>query len=497
MWRTQLSLLPREKSSSNVLRRYTRNELKVTVEYQKEKTVNAKHAVEEAMTAALVNVCNACGRPFLKDDGCNKMTCLCGNSQCHVCSQNATYDHFGDDRCPLYDDATERERREVAAAQFQAVLTVLRKQKDMTQDELVVDKNLIGNIAENLWVDNNDDGDDHNLYGPPRPLEERARDALKEKWREDIERERARAEQIARDRTERDEREREARELREKEEIERRVQERREKREQLEREEEQKRQRGEQLERERHQRKREGEERREQERLARAERERQEKELQERKKQERLQQERARRQQKQEREKERRRLEERIWHEIEAQKRLKREIRKGEKQKRQQQERERRRQQQKQEREKERRRLEEMRRQEIETQNRLTREIRKGEKQKRQLQEQSGKELRQQEWEEQVRSLEAGPINEVEENLDLKEQQKLEEEICVSAERQQANIEQSDMKKKTTKEVREVIAKSVSEKKRFATTIMEMMLKILPWKGISSGENGNDLETYI
>ena len=196
--------------------------LKMTVEYRKEeKTVNAKHTVEEAMTAALVNICNSCGRRFLKDAGCNKVTCTCGNTQCHVCGQNSNYDHFGPTKCPLYDDAATREQREVAAAQLQTVRTLLRQRTEMTAEELTVDRTLIGNLNDLNVV-----GDEDDLYGQPPPPEELARLKEQRKYEEDIERERERVAQIAREMNEwqeREEFERQEQERRAQEEAEERV----------------------------------------------------------------------------------------------------------------------------------------------------------------------------------------------------------------------------------------------------------------------------------
>ncbi|KAF6751283.1 hypothetical protein DFP72DRAFT_816799 [Ephemerocybe angulata] len=53
-------------------------------------------AIEEAMTRALVRMCPSCGTPFVKEDGCNKMTCpSCGAFSCYVCKEPVRgYGHF-------------------------------------------------------------------------------------------------------------------------------------------------------------------------------------------------------------------------------------------------------------------------------------------------------------------------------------------------------------------------------------------------------------------
>jgi hypothetical protein len=104
------------------------------------------------MTAAFVKKCNKCQRPFLKEYGCNKITCPCGNSQCYICSANVNgYTHFGVSigLCPLYDDddTTERERREVAVAQKRAMLNVLATRDDIIEDDLAVDQGLMAGIG--------------------------------------------------------------------------------------------------------------------------------------------------------------------------------------------------------------------------------------------------------------------------------------------------------------------------------------------------------------
>src|SRR5271154_4263806 len=95
------------------------------------------------MTEAFLRVCNKCKTPFLKSDGCNKMTCRCGHAQCYICSQNVVgYDHFSNlpGRCRLYDDTERRLKEEVERAEKRAIRQVLLKNKDMTKNDLMVDK---------------------------------------------------------------------------------------------------------------------------------------------------------------------------------------------------------------------------------------------------------------------------------------------------------------------------------------------------------------------
>lgn len=107
-----------------------------------------RRAIEEAMSAALIRKCNKCelsisvfsyvlmlmmlgGTSFIKESGCNKMTCEqagCHNVQCYVCNKSCKYSHFNDPyrggktgNCPLFDTSVEgRHQDEVRRAEEKA-----------------------------------------------------------------------------------------------------------------------------------------------------------------------------------------------------------------------------------------------------------------------------------------------------------------------------------------------------------------------------------------
>ncbi|XP_015178852.1 PREDICTED: uncharacterized protein LOC107067667 [Polistes dominula] len=72
---------------------------------------NAQHYLEEKMTEALIHKCYKCNLPFFKEEGCNKMVCVCGAEMCYICDKPVKgYKHFrgqgstDTDLCPLWSD---------------------------------------------------------------------------------------------------------------------------------------------------------------------------------------------------------------------------------------------------------------------------------------------------------------------------------------------------------------------------------------------------------
>ncbi|CAK5264691.1 unnamed protein product [Mycena citricolor] len=99
-------------------------------EVQDDKKLDARHEIEEAMTRALMRNCPRCNKAFVKDHGCNKMTCpFCHTKSCYLCRKVITgYDHFlpqfpmqpggvgpsrVDGKCVLWDPVDQRHAEEV------------------------------------------------------------------------------------------------------------------------------------------------------------------------------------------------------------------------------------------------------------------------------------------------------------------------------------------------------------------------------------------------
>jgi hypothetical protein len=118
----------------------------LTIAYKsrvKNEKLTAKHVVEEAMTEAYVRKCNNCNKVFLKEGGCNRIKCQCGNLQCYVCELNvADYSHFDNPGsgklCPLYGELHLKEQ--VAEAQERTVRELLKNRAELQDDDIRVDK---------------------------------------------------------------------------------------------------------------------------------------------------------------------------------------------------------------------------------------------------------------------------------------------------------------------------------------------------------------------
>ncbi|KAF3064071.1 hypothetical protein GL218_01990 [Daldinia childiae] len=118
--------------------------------------IDARHVLEEAMSAALIRNCNNCKNPYLKINGCNKICCTkCRTMQCYVCRQTIKdYRHFDDSsrggkngQCPLFDKTEERHQQEVQQAEEKARQRMLEDNTNITEDALKI------NISEEVLRD--------------------------------------------------------------------------------------------------------------------------------------------------------------------------------------------------------------------------------------------------------------------------------------------------------------------------------------------------------
>lgn len=117
-------------------------------EHKKDLGLSVRRQIEEAMSAALIRKCNKCGTPFVKEEGCNKMTCTrngCRNIQCYVCSKSCEYNHFDDSRrggkkgnCPLFEDVEYRHENDVKRAEKEALDKVRAEHPEYTNEDLLV-----------------------------------------------------------------------------------------------------------------------------------------------------------------------------------------------------------------------------------------------------------------------------------------------------------------------------------------------------------------------
>lgn len=57
-----------------------------------------RQEIEDKMSEALIVKCNQCNKSIFKNEGCNKVTCVCGTHNCYICKQiipkSVGYSHF-------------------------------------------------------------------------------------------------------------------------------------------------------------------------------------------------------------------------------------------------------------------------------------------------------------------------------------------------------------------------------------------------------------------
>jgi TRIAD3 protein (E3 ubiquitin-protein ligase RNF216) len=77
-----------------------------------------RQEIEDKMSEALIVKCNQCNKSIFKNEGCNKVTCVCGTHNCYVCKQiipkSVGYSHFcrthncDCNKCHLWEQNTKK-----------------------------------------------------------------------------------------------------------------------------------------------------------------------------------------------------------------------------------------------------------------------------------------------------------------------------------------------------------------------------------------------------
>ncbi|KAJ6596999.1 hypothetical protein DFH09DRAFT_972809 [Mycena vulgaris] len=124
-------------------------------EMEEDKNLDGRHTIEEAMTRALMRNCPKCQKAFVKDAGCNKMTCPnCFALSCYICRKLITgYEHFAQQpgqpavassskagaKCALWDAVEQRHAEEVTEAAKKALEEYKQAHPEIDEDNLKVD----------------------------------------------------------------------------------------------------------------------------------------------------------------------------------------------------------------------------------------------------------------------------------------------------------------------------------------------------------------------
>ena len=91
-------------------------------EVENDDEVAKRTYIENKMSEALLRKCWKCKKPFVKLDGCNRMTCHCGATMCYLCrAPDVTYAHFygqgaqpsAQAKCILWSNNNDLHQREV------------------------------------------------------------------------------------------------------------------------------------------------------------------------------------------------------------------------------------------------------------------------------------------------------------------------------------------------------------------------------------------------
>ncbi|CAH7681841.1 hypothetical protein PPACK8108_LOCUS14499 [Phakopsora pachyrhizi] len=124
---------------------------KTCEEAKKDESDKSYHLVAEAMTSALIRNCPKCKKGFIKETGCNRITCpKCATVSCYICQKViGGYTHFSNKAnniqvtstgskamCPLWDDTGNRHYDEISKAHREAAIQIENTVNNLGPEDL-------------------------------------------------------------------------------------------------------------------------------------------------------------------------------------------------------------------------------------------------------------------------------------------------------------------------------------------------------------------------
>ncbi|EUC63018.1 serine carboxypeptidase, partial [Rhizoctonia solani AG-3 Rhs1AP] len=104
-------------------------------EAEKDKALDGRHAIEEAMTKALMRNCPNCNQNFVKESGCNKMTC----PKCGSLTPQGTARNPKSKKCPLWESVEQRHAEDVKLAAEAAQEEYRRLNPEVREEDIAVE----------------------------------------------------------------------------------------------------------------------------------------------------------------------------------------------------------------------------------------------------------------------------------------------------------------------------------------------------------------------
>jgi len=118
------------------------------------------------LTAALIKKCYKCRKPFVKLDGCNKITCSCGATMCYICGKPVTtYNHYSN-KTRMSQEDWNRMNAEEDDYQFDG-----RNADNEKPNEAYFDHRPAANYVPPPVEPNQEPGDDGDYFEGPPPGE--------------------------------------------------------------------------------------------------------------------------------------------------------------------------------------------------------------------------------------------------------------------------------------------------------------------------------------